>query len=55
MLSGLVLVATFGLVAIAGLVLILALYRVSGHQTVGGSDLSEARHASQTGPKGSEQ
>jgi hypothetical protein len=35
MLSGVILVAAFGLVAVAGVILVVALYRVSGHRPEG--------------------
>jgi hypothetical protein len=54
MLSGLVLVAAFGLTALAALVLVVALYRVSGHPAAGAaSDLGQNGDLNQTGAEGS--
>ena len=53
MLTGVILVAAFGLVAVAGLVLAIALYRISGRQVTGDdSNLSQHKDLSRAGPKG---
>ena len=54
MLSGLVLVAAFGVLAVAGLLLVVALYRISGRPAAGAaSDVGQHSDLSRTGPKGS--
>ncbi len=54
MLSGVVLVAAFGLTAIAALVLVVALYRVSGPAAArAATNLSQHGDVSQPGPEGS--
>jgi hypothetical protein len=47
MLSGIILVAAFGLVAAAGLVLAIALYRISGRPAAGADS-----HLGETGREG---
>jgi hypothetical protein len=53
MLSGLVLVAAFGVLAVAGLLLVVALYRISGRPAAGAaSDAGQHSDLNRTGPKG---
>jgi hypothetical protein len=47
--SGVILVAAFGLVAVLGLALVVALYRISGRRPAPGAHGGRSR----TGPKGS--
>jgi hypothetical protein len=54
MLSGLILVAAFGVLAVAGLLLVVALYRISGRPAAGAaSDVGQHSDLGRTGRKGS--
>ena len=50
MLSGILLVAAFGLTALTALVLLVALYRVSGHATASAAS-ARRRHGDLAGPE----
>jgi hypothetical protein len=53
MLSALFLVAAFGVLAVAGLLLVVALYRISGRPAAGAAnDAGQHSDLNRTGPKG---